>query len=66
MVRETISKTMYADLAFVVSVVGRSSRPFSNRLRLLSDLTSRGARGLALLDLKPSHLDRARLLEYIL
>ena len=62
---ENISRTIYPDLSVVVSVVERASRPFRQLVRLLSDLSSRGAQGLALLDLKPSHLKRARLLEYI-
>ena len=64
--RENISNPIYADLSVVVSVVGRSSRPFRWRLRLLSDLYSRGAQTLAFMDLKPNHLDHARLLEHIL
>ena len=66
--RENISDTIYADLSVVVSVIGRSSRPSRQQLRLLSDLCSSGAQGqeLVLLDLKQRHLKRARLLECIL
>ena len=65
--RENISDTIQADLSVVVSVVGRSPRPSRQQQRLLSDLSSSGAQGqgLALLDLKPSHLKHARLLGYI-
>ena len=56
---ENISDTMYADHSDVVSVGGSSSRPSRHRLRLLSDLFSRGAKGPFFLDLKPSHLKRA-------
>ena len=42
---------------FSLSVVARSSCSPRQQLRLLSDLSSRGAQGPALLDLKPSHLN---------
>ena len=35
--REIISDTIYAVFSLVVSVVGMSTRPFGQRLRLLSD-----------------------------
>ena len=66
--RENISDTLQADHSVVVSVVGSSSRPSRQQLRLLSDLCFNGAEGqeLAFLDLKPCHLRRVRLLEYTL
>ena len=66
--RENIADTTLVDLCDVVLVVGRSSRQSRQQLRLLSNLCSSGAQGqgLALLDLKQSHLKRGRLLEYIL
>ena len=60
--RENISDTIQADRSVVVSVVGRSSRPSRQLLRILFDIFFRGAQGLALPDLKPNDLKRARLL----
>ena len=58
---EKIFQIRYA-LTFSLSVVGMSSCSSRQLLRLFSDLTSRIAQGLAVLDLKPSHLKCARLL----
>ena len=64
--REIISDTIYAVFSVVVSVVGRSSCPSRQRLRLLSDHFLLRAQGPVFLDLKPCHVKRARLLKYIL